>query len=361
MLSRRRWQSIDRKLPLLASGLVLVTVVVLGWTAYVLFERVLLDRAGHRLLTSSQIVTEMFGLPQRRRDSTALAAERTLVAFLHRRASRREALDALTALRNPRDTTTFHTALIDLGGNVLVDSHRTHVGEPRWASEHIASGNGLTGTSVRVGPVEDLGGVPVMSYAYALFDPARADSTPIGYVGESRVIASGRTAKLIRQMIGSGVTMEIGQPDTGAWTDLERVLPPPPRAALADRIVDVDGSIAASSTIPGSAWIIWVAQQKHDILAPTRTLLWTMLPLGLAIAVAGAALMWRIARRIASPIVQLTAAVERVAPESGLMPTTDELPLPNQDEVSRLRVAFERMAARIADREALELQLRHAQ
>ena len=365
MLTRRRWQSIDRKLPLLASGLVLVTVAVLGWTAYLSFERVLLGRAGERLLTSARIVTELFGLPQRRRDSTALRSEQTLVAYLRGRATHAMASAALATLRDPRDprdTAVIHTALLDSAGRVLLDSYGPRTEEPPWASAAVARRE-VRDAGLTVGPVEDVGGVPVMSYAYALHDRgAGRDAAPVGYIAESRRITSGRSARLIRDMIGSNVQMEVGQPDAGVWTDLSRVVPAPPRETLAESIVDVDGSVAASSTIPGTKWVVWVAQRKHDVLAPTRRLLWAMLPLGVLIAAVGAALMWRIAHRIATPIVQLTDAVEGVAQDARLMPKASELPQPKQqDEVTRLRVAFERMAARIADREALELQLRHAQ
>jgi signal transduction histidine kinase len=361
MLLRRRWQSIDRKLPLLASGLVLVTVAVLGWSAYVLFERVLLERAGFRMLSSARIVTQMFGLPQRRMDVATRTAEHRLVEFLRGRAGRQAATAALASLSNPRDTAVFHTALLDASGRVLLDSHRPNVSEPRWAPAVVGSGGAQTNGGLTIGPIERVDGLPVMSYVYALHDSSDSSNAPVGFVAQSRTIATGRSARLIRDMIGSGVTMKVGQPGTGEWTDLERIVPAPPPEALSSAVVDVDGSVAASSTIPGSRWVVWVSQRKHDILTPTRTLLWTMFPLGLLIAVVGAALMWRIARRIATPIVQLTAAVEGVAQDARLMPTASQQHAPSQDEVTRLRVAFERMAARIADREALELQLRHAQ
>jgi len=361
MLSRRRWQSIDRKLPLLASGLVLVTVAVLGWSAYLLFERVLLDRARMRLFTSARIVTEFFGLPQRRRDAPALAAEGTLVGFLRGRSSRADAVEALAYLRSQRDTAVFHTALIDTAGRVLVDVHSGRTGEPSWAQTAIASGRMRASAGMAIGPIENVGGIPAISYLYALRESSDTTDSPLGFVAESRSIVNGRSGRLIREMIGVGVTMQVGQPDAGIWTDLERIVPAPSKLALSARIVDVDGSIAASSGIPGTRWMVWVSQRKHDILTPTRTLLWTMLPLGLVIAAVGAALMWRMAHRIASPLAQLTMAVEGVAQDARLMPPTQQPATPPQDEVTRLRIAFERMAARIADREALELQLRHAQ
>jgi two-component system, cell cycle sensor histidine kinase and response regulator CckA len=102
--------------------------------------------------------------------------------------------------------------------------------------------------------------------------------------------------------------------------------------------------------------------ERALIDSAARALLWRMVPLGLVIALVGAALMWRMARRITHPIVQLTAAAESVASEGGsasMVPTVTMSQ--DADEVTRLRFAFERMAERVAERETLELQLRHAQ
>jgi signal transduction histidine kinase/ActR/RegA family two-component response regulator len=359
MLNRRRWHSIDRKLPLLASGLVLLTVATLGWSAYLLFEHVLLDRAAQRLAASARIVSQVIVRP-RLRDATTVVVDRTLIAFLRGRASRDDAQRALAHAQQLRDTMNFHSALLDTTGRITVDSHRGAMPEPAWAGEAIAR-HALRGHGIVMGPIESVSGTPVLSGAYALYDSTRADSAVVGYVAQSWAIASGRNARFIREMIGVGVTMVLGQPGAGAWTDLEHIVAAPPAHALADTVVDVDGSLAASWPVPGTPWVVWLSQSKRDILTPTRTLLWTMFPLGLAIAVAGAALMWRIARRITHPIVQLTEAVEGVATDTGL-PRTREMPsIQHHDEVARLRVAFERMALRLADREALELQLRHAQ
>src|SRR5437016_14569055 len=80
---RRRWHSIDRKLPLLASGLVIVTALVLGYTAHVLLQRALLDSAGNRLATTANMVAQLVNRPRTRvTDSAGLAAEHAMRAFL---------------------------------------------------------------------------------------------------------------------------------------------------------------------------------------------------------------------------------------------------------------------------------------
>src|SRR5207244_10753327 len=79
----RRWHSIDRKLPLLASGLVILTALTLGYTAHVLLQHALLEAAGNRLATTANMVAQLVNRPRTRiTDSAALAADRALRAFL---------------------------------------------------------------------------------------------------------------------------------------------------------------------------------------------------------------------------------------------------------------------------------------
>jgi len=154
----------------------------------------------------------------------------------------------------------------------------------------------------------------------------------------------------------------IGEPGAGVWTDLENIAPRPPVEPRRDTILNGTEYVAASSRIRGTNWMVWLSQSKRTVLAPARTMLWTMIPLGLLIALIGAALTWRMAQHITRPIAQLTDAVELVAKDSRMITSGEHVAEPKSgNEVSRLRLAFDRMAARVAEREALEMQLRHAQ
>ena len=83
MLSRRRWQSIDRKLPLMASGLVLGTVATLGFVAYLLFEHALVTRAEGRLVTSARGVGMVITRPNvQLRDTLGNSLDGMLVGFV---------------------------------------------------------------------------------------------------------------------------------------------------------------------------------------------------------------------------------------------------------------------------------------
>src|SRR5205085_30577 len=116
LANRRRWQSIDKKLPLQASAIVLVTLIVLGWTAYVLLERALIDATGKRLLTTATTVAQLVYRPSTHvSDSAGRAGDGILRAFIRGKATREAALAELTRAL-PGDTTRFYAAIIDSAG-----------------------------------------------------------------------------------------------------------------------------------------------------------------------------------------------------------------------------------------------------
>ena len=366
----RRWRSIDRKLPLLASGLVLLTALVLGWTAHVLLQHALLDSAGSRLASTATMVAQLINRPRTRgTDSASLVADRAMRAFLRGRpslASREAALAALAHTTDPRDTAKVYAALVDASGHTLLAWHRRRALEPKWPATAIAAGPGDT---MSVGPIEDLGGLPTYTYVNPLRDTSRKATPLLGYLVEGRALYGGRGVRRFRSMIGNGIEILVGQPGVGVWTDFERVAPAPPVFSHSDTVIVLDSSVGASARIVGTNWMVWLSQPAGVVLAPARTLLWSLVPLGLAIALLGALVMWQMAHRITHPIVELTAAAERVAADvatddgvpasPSMMPTV--MAPGDTDEVTRLRSAFARMAARVAERQALEHQLRHSQ
>src|SRR2546423_12828965 len=110
---RRRWRSIDHKLPLLASGLVLLTVVALGWTAYAQLERALVATTGRRLFTTASVVAQLLNRPTSRATDTAgQSVDRAIVAFASGRGSRAAAQAAVAHIRARADTQKIYGAFV---------------------------------------------------------------------------------------------------------------------------------------------------------------------------------------------------------------------------------------------------------
>ena len=355
---RRRWQSIDYKLPLLTSGLVLLTAVVVAVVSYILVERTLIDAAGKRLYGSAAAVTQLIASPRSIPAEVRLATDAVLRDYLKGRATHAEAMAALARGNSPTDQLKLYGALVDAAGRRLLEYRRDPARPgPRWPAEAIARGE-VTDT-LALGPFEDLG-VAAMTTAHRLRADTGETAAVVGYVVNSRAI-TGRNAERVRHAIGSDVRLLVGQPGAGIWSDLPGVAQPPSAEETADSIVVTPAGVSAMAPLIGTNLRVFVAQSRSAVLAPARRLLLTVIPVGLAIALAGAALTWQYTRGITRRIVQLTDAAENVAADNGdsRMQPTVLMPITN-DEVARLRYAFERMARRVAERQTLELQLRHA-
>jgi signal transduction histidine kinase/ActR/RegA family two-component response regulator len=360
----KRWQSIDRKLPILASGLVVLTAVVLATTAYALLQRALMDAAGKKLLSTAAVIAQMTIRPTMRVDSASLAAEETLRSFALGKASSAAAVEALSRQRALRDTARVYAALTDVTGRTLV-AYRRDAGSatPRWPFAAIAEGD-IDGDSLSLGMVESVTGKP----AYSTVQPLRVrgpGSELIGYVVELRELGGGRTLSQFRDVAGTGVNMAIGDVRAGEWTDLEHIVTRPVYpmpGGRADTIVTFADGVGAYTRIANTNWMVWVSQSRADVLAPANMLLWSMIPFGLAIALVGAAITFRMTSRITHPIVELTSAAENIAADNGSGPMLPTVFLaPGADEIARLRYAFERMARRVSERQTLEMQLRQSQ
>jgi signal transduction histidine kinase/ActR/RegA family two-component response regulator len=359
---RRRWQSIDRKLPIVASGLVVLTAAVLGTTAYLLLERALLDSAGQRLLATAKVVAQMAGRPAPRiGDSTNTGSDAILRSYLRGRTPTPEASRVLSAVSHAADTMRYYAAIVDSSGRILLTYRGPRAVTPRWPADAIAHRQ-IRGDTASLGPFENGGGVPIISLVRPLRDTVAGASRLLGYVVESRAIASVRSGRTLRSLVGADIEVLIGQPGLGFWTDFERIAAAPPVPAQTDSIIVTSDGVGVLAPVTGTNWRVWVSQPRLAVLAPARIVLWSMLPIGLAIALVGAAITWRMTRRITFPIVELTSAAENIAADNGagaMLPSV--FIAPNADEVARLRYAFERMARRVSERQTLEMQLRQSQ
>jgi signal transduction histidine kinase/ActR/RegA family two-component response regulator len=358
---RRRWQSIDRKLPVLTSGLVVLTTAVLATTAYVMLERALLDSAGRRLAATAKFVAQLAGRPGPHfADSASHDGDAILRGYLIGREPASRAQAVLAQARS-RDTTRYYAALLDQRGNTVLSTRREGMVEARWPADAIARG-AITGDTTSLGPFESGGGTAILSVVHPLRDSSRFGAPVVGYIAESRAIASVRSSRTLRGIIGPDVEVLVGQPGAGIWTDFERVAAAPRVTAKKDTVIVSAHGVTAIVRVAGTNWMVSLWQDKRSVLAPAYRLLWGILPIALAIALVGAALTWRMTSRITHPIVELTTAAENIASDNGAGPMLPTVYLPpDADEVARLRYAFERMARRVSERQTLEMQLRQSQ
>jgi PAS domain S-box-containing protein len=355
-----RWHSIERQLPLLIAGLLLVTVFAFAWGAYQRVKHVLLTAAGQRLQGTSLTLNFLFADGARRYIARvdSVASDPAVAAYLASgRASpdiRRHLADGWMGDAAPR----ARIELLRPDGTVVLDTARGGpIPQSAWASQ-IAVAGGPVAASPHISPFRAIGDstyseaivpvhAPVSGDRGTLADSAQGTRI-IGYVADLRFTTT-QNGQAVRDLIGSHARILIGSPGENAWTDLDRRQPPPPGTQPFNQATILTGStgqevVAVESSVPGVPWLLWIEQPTVTILAPMRALLLELAEVAGVIVLVGAGAGWLLSRRITSPIVSLTAVAERIA-------SSDHAPVlaDNADEVTRLGDSIRRMAGRVRD------------
>ena len=360
-----RLQSIDRKLPLLMSALVVATVGIFAWTAYARFTDTLYSAAGRHLENGSDLIANAIatGIPRLRQQLTTISAKPSLVHFLQTGEGRDAAVEAFRIAPSPSDSSRLRTQLLDIKGAIVLDqAWKPRVAWADWGSRMVKAANGRP-LQFALSPIVDAGSGPEFLAISPVYEPLPgANTVPIGYVLEIRKIA-GRGQQTIERLLGRGVTMLIGKQDEGVWTDMAASVAGPPPGIVAGKPIRFNTSargpgVGFGRRIPGTPWMIWMQQSSAQVLAPLTDFLWAIAVTGTAITLAGAFLVWMFTRNMTRRITRLTDQAEMIETESGGgQPATAD----DRDEIDRLCDAFGRMAARIDAHTEMEAHYRHSQ
>jgi methyl-accepting chemotaxis protein len=188
---------------------------------------------------------------------------------------------------------------------------------------------------------------------------ATQPSTRLGYVAVRSTI-SVNPPGILTKLVGSDAIILIGNKSGGVWTDLTAVVSPPSidlsRAGVSEyRTSAGEGRVGALAPIRGTPWTVWVEFPRHLVIARARTFLNGMLATGVVVILLGALIVRTMTRRLTVPMAELTGAAESIADGDYARRVRVE----RRDELGRLGVAFNAMAAEIEDgRRRLEAQVR---
>ncbi|MEP7347670.1 MAG: HAMP domain-containing protein, partial [Gemmatimonadaceae bacterium] len=358
LLTRLRRRSIDKRLLLLISGLLIATVSAFWWTAHRQIERVAFSSAGERLLGAANSIR---GILEDFTSRHALALQRVatdpeVVGFLRSGVGHDAALAKAVASLRAADLVRIQ--LRDARGRIVLESSPSGITQGSgWIERSIQMG-GVAAGEVRVSPIWRDGQTP---YSETLTGVAFHDSIPaaggeaatpalIGYISEVRpIVAQGLDA--VRELVGPEAVLLVGMPGEGEWTDLEVPSKPPPATARVGEALVFDSSawglgVGAAAAIRGTPWVLWVHQPRALILASIQPLMVAMASLAVFFIVVGAFCAWLLGRWISRPIVRLTKEAEQMA----MSETTPSHAIDNNlDEIERLTEAFARMSARVQD------------
>ncbi|HEU4643335.1 MAG TPA: ATP-binding protein [Gemmatimonadaceae bacterium] len=350
---RARSRSLEWRLPLLISGLLLCVVTVFAAMVYVQVRRVLLRASEARARGAAQQLSGMLAesVQQLAAGTRRLAGDSAVRRFTM--APNETGARAVQRLIAPVRAAQPQLASVEVrapDGRRLLLIGSEPMPAPAWRAP---ASDASAGADVRLGAMMAHGD----TVAYTVSAPvlgAGGDTT--GWLVEHRRLASSRTAGTLRALIGSDAQFLIGNRDGSLWSDLAHRATGPaldrarPGALVRDT-ADGVARLGAAVGIAGAPWMVWVSMPVSRLTAPARDLLRRMLAGALLVLAAGALGGWLLSRRITGPLQNVMRAAEgisagdysrRVAPGGA-------------EEVDRLATSFNIMAAQVEEqRHALE-------
>src|SRR5882672_2341776 len=268
-MTRRRWNwSIERKLPLLFSVLLLAVVLVMLGAAFQQVRHATLSLATARLKTIAKTYLDLLPLdPATRRTQTAtMAADPGVREFVTSGGTRGRDW-VLAAMRRiaPDTSSTVVLEVWDTAGHRLILR-----GDSAWQSD----------------------GAPVDQLDSAAVGPYRVRHDTLMYVEVQAAVRQGNEGRVIGRVVqvrravlskrvrefmtgiaGGDVTLLLGNADGDPWTDLEHLIPAPPPEARASVEPTVyqrgEPKFGVAGSIPGTPWKFLVELSQQQWRSPT--------------------------------------------------------------------------------------------
>jgi two-component system sensor kinase len=337
--------SIERKLPLFFSALLLVVVLVMLGAAYQQVRTAAISFASERVKRSTKewVNASLRSTAQQRTQLATLVSDPGVRDFVASGGTRGRDW-ALAAMRRiaPDNTPNVAMELWDGAGHRL-----------------LLRGDSVFATHPAPLPASDSGVVSpyrIQHDTLILSDmQAVVRSGPEGAaIGRVVVVRRLNVSALARQTLtgisGGDMSLLIGNADGAPWTDLEKVIPAPPAEArvLHDSAIVVsyergDAKIGAAARIPGTPIMFISELSRRHVLAPTRVYLRRMSLIAAVIVLIGALGAWWVSRGITNPLRRFTTAAAAIA--SGDL--GQQVDVPGTDELARLGRSFNVMASEV--------------
>jgi len=345
-LTRLPWNwSIERKLPLLFSALLVVVVLVLLGAAYGEVRSAALTFASQRVLRSNKAWVSLLArsVTAQRTQGATLAADQGVRDFVAS-GGRRGRDWALAAARRVVPDGARNTAveIWDSAGHRLLlrgDSALTSDPAPLptsdsavvgpWRLRHDTLMYYQVGTVVRHGP----------------------EGSVIGRVVQvARLNVSAAQREILTGIAGGDIDLMVGNADGDPWTDLEKSIPAPPVAArshpdstTAKTYQSDEPKIGAALQVPGTPWMFISELSRSRVFTPSQVYLRRMSLIAAAIVLVGALGAWWVSHRITSPLNRLTTAAAAIAAGD----LGQRVDVPGTDELGRLGHSFNAMAGEV--------------
>ena len=293
--------SLELKLPLLISGLLVLVIGAFGWGAYTEVRKATLGAAAEHLeRVATQLVASLkAGGPQRVAEVRQPAGQAAIRTLLVRpsgaaRAAARAVLEELTA----RDSLNAAVELWNAAGQrVLAVGHPLPAADTSVTRVLMAS---VSDSNTALGPLRVIGDSPVFPVIAAV----TVSGTPTGYVVNwRRVQASPEATRRLTELIGPGAALLVGNVAGDVWTDLSGRVGGPPvdvrdRRGVMEYARPGRGTyVALAAAIGGTPWVLVVELPRDRILAPARSFLARVTVIALVLIVGSVAGAWAVSRQ----------------------------------------------------------------
>jgi signal transduction histidine kinase len=347
-----RTASLERRLPLMISGLLALSVALFGLLAFTEVRDSSMSAATAQLRTIalqtsdalSRTVTQRFDVLLRTAASPA-------VAHVFARGTAHDTSVAATFLRthrSPADSVALVSQML-----IAPDgTPRLTVGDTllpvEAAALHTVFNDAVRRDSASIGPPFAVGG-EVRVWAVA---PSRALDTTTGYLAEFRRL---RTSPLVAQQIkgltGKDLSFYYASDAGTSWSTASArpIAPQFDLKATPDsfRLVDVAGReiLGIQARVKGTPWIVVISMTGRAVALPAMQFLRRMFASGLLLLAVGLVGAWFVSRRVTEPLISLTKAARAVADgnfDARQAVTTG-------DELGQLSAAFNSMAQRVGE------------
>ncbi len=357
--SRASGSSLERKLPLLICGLLLLVVVVYCWAAFREERASSVQAATDHLRMVSQQLAELSraGTAQRVATVGRLATEDAV----GRVAAEGPPADATTVGATPSASAGAATALL---AAAVPAADSLHVAWEVWSADGARrltvgdSASTFDAAQLReafrqVSHTGVVGHSPLYAVGSHVFSwfvvPVRVGGRPAGYLAERRRVAnSERGERAIRDLSGQDVTLLFTSRGTGLWTTMRGVpVPPPFDRASAPGPFQVEGAtgrlFGVQTNVDGTPYSVVLTLPESTVLRRPLTFLRRMLTIGVILLTLGALGAWLLSRHVTRPIRTMTDAAEALAGGD----YRQRVSVKRRDELGRLATTFNAMAQRI--------------
>ncbi|HEV8287157.1 MAG TPA: PAS domain S-box protein [Chitinophagaceae bacterium] len=348
--------SIRQRLPLLICLLLVIIILIYGFTSYIGVKKAALKTGYDRLKTLTEQLSTMLSGNTRTFISTTHTAANKPAIKKYILSNGKDSADEVSKLLNElrKDTVNVQVELRNLDKIQIFNSAKEGVNINVSLDSLLFIKSYAKLDSGRVGKLYAIGNL--------IYYPTMATITEqnklIGYlIRWRRMTATPKALEQLSQLIGTGAKLYIGNADGKLWTDMMKPVSAPPvykqhKSGITEYARSKDSPVIASMhPIANSKWLVVVELSKKKITEHASRFLYWLIIVGVILLIVGIFIAWLMSRNISDPLRNLTTAASAIAAGN----YSSLVQVNRSDELGKLALAFNTMTSQVKkSQDALE-------